>query len=138
MAILDNVKEVARLAQEYGKIDLYEKVVTLMAQVTDLAAENFELKQQVAELRAKLEMKGKATYDIKSHTYQVDGKGAYCATCFDQHGALQRLHAVNAVQDQKHPDEMGVQWECGRCGWKSDWKHLKRDVLEWPRRGEGR
>jgi regulator of replication initiation timing len=133
MAILENVKEVARLAQEIGKIDLYQKTVELMAQVTDLATENFELKQQVNDLKKRLEVKGKVAYNPKNHTYTLDGHGAYCATCYDQFGALQRLHAASVAAGSNEPDVLGVQFRCQRCKWESrNWARIRKDVFDWP------
>ena len=49
MGVIEGAKALAELARSYDKIDLYKQAVELMGQVTSLATENFELKQEVAD-----------------------------------------------------------------------------------------
>lgn len=106
MAILDNVKEVARLAQEVGKLDLYKQAVDLMAQVTELAQENFALQEQVRELRDQLQrerdaaqIKGKLKNKngLAYNLVRDDGTedGPFCFRCFDVDRMLVRVQRLS-------------------------------------------
>jgi ribosomal protein S27AE len=93
MSIIDQVKDVAKLAQEYGKIDLYQKAVDLQSQVTDLAAQNFvlsmaltESRQQIADLQDKLRLKGQVEYRRGVYYIKKDdgtNDGPFCSRCWE-------------------------------------------------------
>jgi hypothetical protein len=94
MGIIDNVKDVANLAREVGKMELYAKAVDLMAQVTELAQENFDLKQEL--LATKQNQKIEETLVFWADRYwrkigeEIDGP--FCSKCWDSSRKLIRLH----------------------------------------------
>ena len=93
MSIIDNVKDLAKLAQEFGKIELYQKAVDLMSQVTELAHENFELKHELADLKQRNEIGGSLLFVRNVYWRKIDGKmeGPFCSCCWDAEGKLMRL-----------------------------------------------
>ena len=94
MSLLDNVKDVAKLAQEVGKMELYQKAVELMAQVTELAEENFQLKQELAALEEKENIAATLAFSRNVYYRLVGGKydGPFCSCCWDSKSKLIRMH----------------------------------------------
>ena len=111
MSIIDNVKDVARLAQEVGKIELYQKAVDLMAQVVALSQENFQLTQEVAELKAQLKLKNEMSYH--DNVYWKD-KEAFCPRCFDTKKLAVHVHE-GYIGDTTY-------WRCPECGGSFNFK----------------
>jgi len=112
MSIIDQVKDTAKLAQEYGKIELYQKAVDLQSQINDLAAENCKLKQaltdaqqQVGDLQEKLKLKGQVAFRRGVYFLKKDDgteDGPFCSPCWDAEHLLihvdrndQRFHCRN-------------------------------------------
>jgi len=114
MGVIDGAKAIVSLAQEVGKIELYQQAVDLMAQVTEVAQENFQLKQdlaaaraQVADLDEKLKLKGAIKYRNGVYflqTQQGTEEGPFCSRCWD---ADHRLIHVN--RNDQH-------FYCRNCG----------------------
>src|SRR5579859_192550 len=52
--VIDAAKSLAELARAYKNMDLYKQAVDLMAQVTELAGENFKAQQTILQLQAKV------------------------------------------------------------------------------------
>lgn len=89
---IEAAKTVASLAQEYGKMDLYQKTVELMAQVTDLAAENFDLKTELVDLKAKMQLQEEVVFH-DNHYWRKSANGEdgpFCTRCWDVEGRLVR------------------------------------------------
>jgi hypothetical protein len=101
MSIIDKAKDLAKLAQAYGKIDLYRMAVDLQSQVTDLAAQNFDLKmaltesrQQVVDLQDKLKLKGQVEFQNGVYYRKKDDgtrDGPFCTRCWDADQLLIRV-----------------------------------------------
>lgn len=93
---LEGAKAVAKLAQEYGKMDLYQQAVDLMAKVTELAQENYELKMERNELRAKLDLRDSLVPRGNEYFLAKDGRedGPFCMRCYDSQGKLIRKYDV--------------------------------------------
>lgn len=87
MAIFDELKSVAGVLQEAGKIPQYqqilevqEKLLGMQSHIFDLETENRELKQQI---------KTKEDLIVKNDAYWTkEGDGPFCLTC---HGAKNLL-----------------------------------------------
>jgi hypothetical protein len=113
MSIIDQVKDVAKLAQEVGKIELYQKAVELQSQVTELAGQNFELKmsltearQQIADLQKTMKLNGKVqfrrgVYYLKNDDGTEDGP--FCGRCWDADHLL------------IHVDRNDFKYHCRQC-----------------------
>lgn len=110
---IDSAKAVAKLAHDYGKMDLYQQAVELMAKVTEqqqqimeLSQELFELKKQLADVAADNKLRSELV--IKDHAYYrpLDGgklDGPFCCRCFDADQKLIRIQPGNAG------------WYCEQC-----------------------
>lgn len=114
MNIIDQVKDVAKLAHEYGKIELYQKAVDLQSQVNELAAENTDLRQavtearqQVADLQEKLRLKGQVVFRHGVYFLkEEDGteEGPFCTRCWDAERLLIRVDRNDNKYHCRHCD----------------------------------
>jgi hypothetical protein len=113
MSIIDQVRDVAKLAQEVGRMDLYKMVVELQSQVTELATEKFEAaqalvesRQRIADLEEKLRLKGqlefrRGVYYLKREDRSEDGP--FCGRCWE------------ADQLLIHVDGNNQHYHCRQC-----------------------
>lgn len=104
----EDIKKIAKVLQEAGKIDLYEKLlqmkeraIEMQAKIELLTAENKNLiKNQV--IREKLELKDNH-YWLKTKN---DVDGPYCTKCWDKDQLLIRVPVYNNNE---------YQFECPSC-----------------------
>lgn len=94
MAIYDVMKDAAKALQEAGKIDLYNeildaqaKLLELQKRVSDLDAENRELKAVIAQERDLI-------FENQAYWSSKDGKkdGPFCSRCWDVDKRAVRMH----------------------------------------------
>jgi hypothetical protein len=101
MSVIDKAVELAALAKEVNRLDLYQKAVDLQSQITSLAGQNFELSMSLTEARkhvAELEdaFKIKGQIEFQHGVYYLtkdDGKkdGPFCTRCWDADRLLIRV-----------------------------------------------
>ena len=105
MGILADVKEVADLIKKVGDMELYRKMIELQAEVIQLADRNSHLSQEVAELKAKVELR--ATMKFHDHFYWREGDpDPYCPRCFDVD--RKAVHVIG-------PRAGSLPWTCPQC-----------------------
>lgn len=82
MSTLENLKELANLAQKLGNIDLYRKIVELEGEVIELTRTKRVLEDENADLKSKV--KRAATMRFKEPFWYADGDNVpYCANCWE-------------------------------------------------------
>ncbi len=98
MGIVDNVKDVVKLAHQAGNIELHRRTVELMAQVTTLAQEKFDLSRENASLQETLRQRDQF-YPKDSAFWRKRGDGSedgpYCSLCWQDLGKPIRLEPKN-------------------------------------------
>ncbi len=104
----EDIKKIAKVLQEAGKLDLYEKLLELkeramemQEKIEKLAAENKKLKKNQS-IEEKLELKD-------NHYWLKEGDGLdgpYCTKCWDKEQLLIRVPFYN---DNEY------QFECPNC-----------------------
>jgi hypothetical protein len=85
MVIIDKLKNVARLAQEVGKMDLYQQAVELQVQVR-AQQKLTDAERLVADLREALRIRGILTFRAGVYFSRAgDGPedGPFCSRCWD-------------------------------------------------------
>ena len=103
MGLLENLKDVASLAQRVGEIELYKKIVDLEGEVRNITRENRQLEDHVIELEKRLNLRAAMTF--KPPFYYQDGdKTPFCAPCFE--GDEVAVHLGKTL---------GENWLCMRC-----------------------
>ncbi len=85
MSILDDVKSVGQLVQQYGNMELHEKIMDLRGEVMELVEENRELKKEVESLKEKLQVKESLKFENNVYWKEIPGgrEGPFCSKCWD-------------------------------------------------------
>ena len=98
MGLLDNAKDLATLAIEVGKMDLYQKAVDLQAQLVELSDQNAELRAKLAAIDERKRIGALLTPHGDAYWKREDGKvdGPFCTNCWDGEGLLMRLLKAGA------------------------------------------
>jgi hypothetical protein len=108
MSILDNVKEVADLAQKIGNLDLYRKILSLEGEVQDVTRSKRQLEIKVEEQDRIINLRKDLKF--KEPFYYLEGdKTPYCPACFEGPKHL----AVHVVFGHKNTNE--TRWDCPSC-----------------------
>jgi hypothetical protein len=100
MALFEDLKSVAKIFQEAGKIDLYEKILSIQQELLDMQ-ENLRLKDEtIRELNKELKLKGEMSFERNAFwRTQPNGdlEGPYCPGCWGDKGKL--VHMVERSAD---------------------------------------
>ena len=92
MGIIDNFKDVLKIADAANNLDLYKKLAELQTSVLGLQEENKELKERLREIEKKHGIAGRL--HAKDNAYYLDDgrqlDGPYCMRCWDVDGKLVR------------------------------------------------
>jgi hypothetical protein len=104
MGILEDTKAVASALQAAHDVPLYQKFMGLYGNIMETLTENKELRDQVADLTAKLELVKKM--DFRAPFYYQDGDEVpFCQRCFE--------HDRKGIHLVLMPDQ--VSYNCRVC-----------------------
>ena len=78
MSIIDDAKSLAKLLQDIGRMDLYQKMVNLQGEIIDLKEDNVKLHEENIQLKEKIKVKDNLVFDgnkywLKKEEGEVDG-----------------------------------------------------------------
>lgn len=106
MAVLPSYKEIVDLLKKGATLEAQEKIMELREAVVVLQDENIALKQKVAELEQKLQIRSALVWRPPLYWLQEEQgeRGPFCQRCYDVNGRLVRL---------QNP-ERGF-WRCLEC-----------------------
>jgi len=109
MALFEELKSVAKVLQEAGKIDLYEKLLSIQQELLDMQ-EKLRLKDEtIRELKEKVKLKGEVLFEKNSCWRKLSDDtmdGPYCSGCWDDKRKLIHLNKTIGT---------GL-WRCPACG----------------------
>ena len=92
MGIVDNFKDVFKVADTLNNIDLYKKLGELQTRVMEVEEENRALKEELRSLKD--QSKTDAELEVENNAYYLhrNGKkeGPFCMTCWDADRKLMR------------------------------------------------
>lgn len=117
---IDGAKAVAKLAQEYGKMDLYQQAVDLMSQVTEQQQQIMSLTDENARLKEEARIRNQVVFQRNAYWMPVprenqsdvsDMVGPFCSRCFDVNGKLVRMHDTHQTAPK-----VGNVFRCPECG----------------------
>jgi hypothetical protein len=94
MTILDTVKDAVKLAQQIDNIELYRQILNLQAEIQSQFNENLILKQQIADLKEELKIRGSLRFDDGQYLLKTDSgseDGPFCSICWDVDHRLVRM-----------------------------------------------
>lgn len=103
MGLLENLKDVASLAQSVGEIELYKKIVDLEGEVREITRKNRHLEDEVVELEKRLHLRVAMTFQPPVY-YKKGDETPFCAPCYETDEVTLHLG--------KTP---GGNWLCMRC-----------------------
>jgi len=107
--VVKRFQELGELVKKFNDIPLNRRILDLENEVIDLAREKRRSDEEIEELRAKLNFKGKL--EFKSPFYYQEGdKTAFCAKCWEGKEKL-ASHLVFKEGDY------AKRWSCPQCGW---------------------
>ena len=105
MSLIENAKDAAKLVQQIGNMELYEKLTALQSDAMAMADENWKLKEQVRSLEQQLEEQKKLLDVTEDMEYVEDGgfyvrksekengkSIPYCPACFTTSNAVVPLN----------------------------------------------
>lgn len=107
MGILDNAKQVAKAVEEIHNLELYQRVLNLHSDIIELVEENNRLRDEVGDLKQKLELRAKMKFEVPFY-FQEDDAIPHCAVCWE--GKKQAIHVVKQWETQGE-----TKWECPAC-----------------------
>lgn len=93
MSTLSDVKELAKLIQDLGRMDLYKKVVDLQSDIVELTEERNKLREKNRVLKEKKNIKDRLRFDTNLYWLKEGSNevGPFCASCMDSEEKLVRL-----------------------------------------------
>lgn len=87
MGMIENIKEIAKIVNQAGNIELYQKVLDLQADALEQSERLQEKDKRIEQLEAafsikdKLKLKKSAYYITDDNEQLIDGP--FCTKCFD-------------------------------------------------------
>ena len=111
MGIIDNFKEVFKVAETVNNIDLYKKLAELQTRAMEVEEENRALKDQVSQLTDQLATKQSLKHDGERYWIEKDGSrdGPFCSVCWDIDKKLVRMRNWQLPEGE-------IVYVCDYCG----------------------
>jgi hypothetical protein len=93
LGVLDDVKSLVSVVQKIDNVELYRKILDLQREVQDLVGENRELKQQLLEVKDKLDLHGTLVFERDAYWLPATDRrdGPFCSLCWDSKRELIRM-----------------------------------------------
>jgi len=100
MGIVDQVKEIAALAQKVQNMELYDKLVVFQAEVVALQNDNFELHEKVRALKKKVNLREQLRFEGNFYWLQSSDSrdGPYCPKCYNEDQEARRLLSEGSLR----------------------------------------
>jgi hypothetical protein len=107
MAVFNELKSIAKVLQEVGKIELYQRIIDVSEKLREMQTRIDELEADNKELRSKLKIKGNLVPENNMYWLEKEERrdGPFCTNCWDSEEILMRLH--------KSDSHGGIQ--CPKC-----------------------
>ena len=111
MGIIDNFKDVFKVADTLNNLDLYKKLTELQTRTMEVEEENRALKDQIAQLTNELATKESLKHDGERYWSEKDGRrdGPFCGVCWDIDKKQVRMRTY-------HRNTGGPGYVCDYCG----------------------
>lgn len=110
MGIVDQARDIAKLAQDIHAMPLYEKVVAMQANLVQMVDDNATLRNENRELKDALSLRQELQFERNLYWRGAGDQrtGPFCPACFNKDGK-----AVQMLRFQKY---MGRPVACPACG----------------------
>lgn len=93
MAVVETIKEVAKLVQQINNMELYQKILELQVQIRELLDENHASKRRIRELEEGQSIQESLEFRHNMYWRRTASgeEGPFCSGCWDAHRKLMRL-----------------------------------------------
>lgn len=108
MGLIDNFKDLFKLADAANNLDLYKKLTELQTRVMELEENNRQLRDEKSQLQQTLDLREKMQFKEPFY-YREGDQTPFCPSCFESN----KHEAVHAVKEWD--DEREVGWICPTC-----------------------
>lgn len=94
MISFDNLKSIANILKEAGKIDQYQQILDAQAKMLEMQSKIAELENKNKDLQEKLKIKENLIYENNCYWSNNNGKkdGPFCSRCWDKDKITVRMH----------------------------------------------
>jgi hypothetical protein len=125
MGLVDNFKDLLKIADAANNLDLYKKLAELQTRVMEVEEQNRELSDTNSQLQQALDLREKMQFKAPFY-YQEGDETPFCPSCFESN----KHEAVHVLLQYDHSDAFG--WQCPIC--KTPYRIEKnRGVRQQPR-----
>ncbi len=83
MSIIEDVKNMAKLVQQAGNLELYQKMLDLQSQAMDLVEADRLRREEMTELKRQLRVKSELEFKKDSY-WKESGEGPFCVPCWQK------------------------------------------------------
>lgn len=90
MSIVEGIKGVAKLVQQFDNIELNRKILDLQVEAMALVQDNQALRGRVADLERKWEIQEDLQFRENAY-WRSSGEGPFCLPCWDGQRKLMRM-----------------------------------------------
>lgn len=93
MAIFDELRSVAGVLQEAGKIEQYRQILDAQKELLEMQKRISDLETESKDLKEKLETKESLVFENNAYWIDKDGKrdGPFCSCCWDDNKKTIRM-----------------------------------------------
>jgi regulator of replication initiation timing len=124
MGIVDNFKDLFKIADAANNVDLYKKLSELQTRVMELEDDNRQLRDEKSQLQQTLDLREKM-YFKEPFYYQDGDETAFCPACFESN----KHEAVHVVFESTNSE--ATYWRCPAC--QTDYRIPKNRLAPHPR-----
>lgn len=111
-AAIQGIREIADLVRKYNDYPLYEKIVHLQEQLSDLSTERGQLRDENAALREQLDHRSRTIF--RNPYYYADGDDVpLCPRCYETSSSTLRVHLTHPAVEMQN----GFGRVCRGCKW---------------------
>lgn len=107
MGIIENFKDMLKIADAANNLDLYKNLGELQTSVQGLQEENRQLHDENKGLKEKLELTGKMIHK-PPFFYQDGDQTPFCPACWE--GDRKAIHLLYS-----HEEDSCIRWDCKTC-----------------------
>lgn len=120
MAIFDELKSIAGILQEAGKIEQYSQILNAQKELLEMQKKIFDLEIENRSLKEKLETRDSLVYEKNSYWVQIEDikDGPFCSCCWDDNKKTVRMQ----------PCGNPAYFDCPKCQNKSVLVYPEKDL----------
>lgn len=121
MAIFDELKSIAGVLQEAGKIEQYRQILDAQKELLEMQNKIYSIESENRDLRGKLETIKSLIFEKNAYWINNDNKkdGPFCSCCWDDHKKTIRMQ----------PEGNPAYYSCPKCNNKRVIIYPERDTV---------